>query len=173
MFRHPQVYTRAAVRSIDEASFLSPEQKRDIFYNNAARFLRLTSEDIAGRHAVISHDRCLGHPQRSVAGGIKTQQHGHAPVIRWNFLSGRVASASQWRGYGRSIKSFPSCAHQVAVLVSPSQSQAVPPSAKGSSHLPQAPTRTSTLYAWERTPGTSSKGERCLIPCRPSRISAT
>jgi predicted TIM-barrel fold metal-dependent hydrolase len=31
----------AAVRSIEEATFLSAEQKRDIFYNNAARFLRL------------------------------------------------------------------------------------------------------------------------------------
>ena len=40
----------AAVRSIDEAPFLSLEQKRDIFYNNAARFLRLTSEDIAAHH---------------------------------------------------------------------------------------------------------------------------
>ena len=40
----------AAVRSIDEAPFLSPEQKRDIFYNNAARFLRLTSEEIGAHH---------------------------------------------------------------------------------------------------------------------------
>lgn len=40
----------AAVRAIDEAPFLSPAQKRDIFYNNAARFLRLTSEDIAAHH---------------------------------------------------------------------------------------------------------------------------
>ena len=31
----------AAIRGIDSAEFLSPEQKRDIFYNNAARFLRL------------------------------------------------------------------------------------------------------------------------------------
>jgi hypothetical protein len=37
----------AAVRSIEEAPFLSAEQKRDIFYNNAARFLRLTTEEIA------------------------------------------------------------------------------------------------------------------------------
>ncbi|HEY0159198.1 MAG TPA: amidohydrolase family protein [Thermoanaerobaculia bacterium] len=40
----------AAVRSIEEATFLTPEQKRDIFYNNAARFLRLSPEEIA-RHA--------------------------------------------------------------------------------------------------------------------------
>jgi uncharacterized protein len=30
-----------AIRTIEEAPFLSEEQKRDIFYNNAARFLRL------------------------------------------------------------------------------------------------------------------------------------
>ena len=40
----------AAVRSIEEAPFLTPEQKRDIFYNNAARFLRLSPEEIARHH---------------------------------------------------------------------------------------------------------------------------
>lgn len=40
----------AAVRSIEDAPFLSPEQKRDIFYDNAARFLRLTAEEIAAHH---------------------------------------------------------------------------------------------------------------------------
>ena len=40
----------AAVRSIDEAPFLSAAQKRDIFYNNAARFLRLSDETIARHH---------------------------------------------------------------------------------------------------------------------------
>lgn len=39
----------AAIRTIEEAPFLSEEQKRDIFYNNAARFLRLSQEEIA-RH---------------------------------------------------------------------------------------------------------------------------
>jgi predicted TIM-barrel fold metal-dependent hydrolase len=38
-----------AIAVIDEAPFLSNQQKRDIFYNNAARFLRLGKEDIA-RH---------------------------------------------------------------------------------------------------------------------------
>jgi predicted TIM-barrel fold metal-dependent hydrolase len=32
-----------AIESIEKAEFLSAEQKRDIFYNNAARFLRLTN----------------------------------------------------------------------------------------------------------------------------------
>jgi predicted TIM-barrel fold metal-dependent hydrolase len=31
----------AAVEAIEQAPFLTDEQKRDIFYNNAARFLRL------------------------------------------------------------------------------------------------------------------------------------
>jgi predicted TIM-barrel fold metal-dependent hydrolase len=35
-----------AIESIQTASFLSPEQKRDIFFNNAARFLRLSDEQI-------------------------------------------------------------------------------------------------------------------------------
>ena len=39
-----------AVEAIEAAPFLSDEQKRDIFYNNAARFLRLTNEEIAAHH---------------------------------------------------------------------------------------------------------------------------
>ena len=38
-----------AIDTIEKAPFLSAEQKRDIFYNNAARFLRLPPEEIA-RH---------------------------------------------------------------------------------------------------------------------------
>jgi predicted TIM-barrel fold metal-dependent hydrolase len=37
----------AAIEGIETAAFLSPEQKRDIFYNNAARFLRLSPADVA------------------------------------------------------------------------------------------------------------------------------
>jgi predicted TIM-barrel fold metal-dependent hydrolase len=40
----------AAIRTIEEAPFLTKEQKRDIFYNNAARFLRLSKEEIARQH---------------------------------------------------------------------------------------------------------------------------
>lgn len=40
-----------AIRTIEEAPFLTPEQKRDILYNNAARFLRLTKQQIAQDHA--------------------------------------------------------------------------------------------------------------------------
>ncbi len=32
--------------SIEQAAFLSPEQKRDILYNNAARFLKLSDSEI-------------------------------------------------------------------------------------------------------------------------------
>ena len=39
-----------AVEAIESASFLTDEQKRDIFYNNAARFLRLSDEEIARHH---------------------------------------------------------------------------------------------------------------------------
>lgn len=35
-----------SLKAIDEAPFLTQAQKRDIFYNNAARFLRLTSKSI-------------------------------------------------------------------------------------------------------------------------------
>ncbi len=35
----------AALEPIDSAVFLTPEQKEDIFYNNAARFLRLKNRD--------------------------------------------------------------------------------------------------------------------------------
>ena len=38
------------VEAIESASFLTDEQKRDIFYNNAARFLRLSDEQIATHH---------------------------------------------------------------------------------------------------------------------------
>jgi uncharacterized protein len=39
-----------AIAIIEEARFLSEEQRRDIFYNNAARFLRLSEEEIARHH---------------------------------------------------------------------------------------------------------------------------
>ncbi len=45
----PQGIERA-VRIIREAPFLTEEQKRDILYNNAARFLRLSDEEIARHH---------------------------------------------------------------------------------------------------------------------------
>ncbi|MCM8556320.1 amidohydrolase family protein [Sphingomicrobium sediminis] len=39
-----------AIETIEKADFLTEAQKRDIFYNNAARFLRLSEEDIARHH---------------------------------------------------------------------------------------------------------------------------
>lgn len=39
-----------AIKVIEEAPFLTPAQKRDILYNNAARFLRLSKEEIARHH---------------------------------------------------------------------------------------------------------------------------
>lgn len=39
-----------AIEAIESSDFLTPEQKRDIFYNNAARFLRLSEQEIARHH---------------------------------------------------------------------------------------------------------------------------
>jgi predicted TIM-barrel fold metal-dependent hydrolase len=39
-----------AIKTIEDATFLSARQKRDIFYNNAARFLRLSREEMAKHH---------------------------------------------------------------------------------------------------------------------------
>ncbi len=41
-----------AVEGVESASFLSAQQKRDIFYNNAAQFLRLSEEEIAHHHGM-------------------------------------------------------------------------------------------------------------------------
>jgi hypothetical protein len=43
-----------AVERINAYDFLSLEEKADIFYNNAARFLRLSEETIARHHATAS-----------------------------------------------------------------------------------------------------------------------
>jgi predicted TIM-barrel fold metal-dependent hydrolase len=45
----PGVIERA-IQSIETAPFLSASQKRDILYNNAARFLRFSDADIAKHH---------------------------------------------------------------------------------------------------------------------------
>jgi uncharacterized protein len=45
----PEAIERA-LSMVEEAPFLSPAQKRDILYNNAARFLRLSQEEIARHH---------------------------------------------------------------------------------------------------------------------------
>jgi predicted TIM-barrel fold metal-dependent hydrolase len=45
----PETIERA-IQVIRDAPFLSPDQKRDILYNNAARFLRLSDDDIARHH---------------------------------------------------------------------------------------------------------------------------
>jgi len=47
----PEAIERS-IRVIEEAPFLSGPQRRDILYNNAARFLRLTDEEIARHHAI-------------------------------------------------------------------------------------------------------------------------
>ena len=39
-----------AIETIEEAPFLNSEQKREIFYNNAARFLHFSEEEIKRHH---------------------------------------------------------------------------------------------------------------------------
>ena len=54
MFGSDQMNWPAAIEhgieAIESAPFLTPKQKRDILYDNAARFLRLTPEQIAKHH---------------------------------------------------------------------------------------------------------------------------
>ena len=45
----PGVIERA-IRAIEDAPFLDAQQKRDILYDNAARFLRLSPQEIATHH---------------------------------------------------------------------------------------------------------------------------
>jgi len=45
----PEAIPRA-VQRIEKMDFLSAKQRRDIFYNNAARFFRFTAEEIARHH---------------------------------------------------------------------------------------------------------------------------
>jgi len=47
--RRPEVIG-TSIEGIESIPFLTQEQKRDILYNNAARFLQLTEEDIAAHH---------------------------------------------------------------------------------------------------------------------------
>jgi uncharacterized protein len=42
-----------AIEAIEQAPFLTAEQKRDIFYNNAARFLRLSESEIGKHHGSV------------------------------------------------------------------------------------------------------------------------
>ena len=41
-----------SIEAIEQAPFLTPLQKRDIFYNNAARFLRLSEDEIKRHHSM-------------------------------------------------------------------------------------------------------------------------
>jgi predicted TIM-barrel fold metal-dependent hydrolase len=39
-----------AIQAVESAPFLSETQKRDILYNNAARFLRISDDEVARHH---------------------------------------------------------------------------------------------------------------------------
>jgi len=45
-----------AIDAVNSAVFLTKEQKADIFYNNAARFLRLSDEEIKKHHEIKAHN---------------------------------------------------------------------------------------------------------------------
>jgi hypothetical protein len=78
-----------AIESIQTADFLTLEQKQDIFYNNAARFLRLSEEEIAlhhGRAAAVTPDpRPLDpstlNPQRSRIARIRAARRFSSIVV--------------------------------------------------------------------------------------------
>jgi len=65
MFGSDQMYwpgaIGAAIAEIEAAPFLDEAQKRDILYFNAARFLRLTPEQVAADHAPRSTDGGARH----------------------------------------------------------------------------------------------------------------
>jgi len=54
MFGSDQTYwpelIERSIEGIRSAPFLSDRQKRDIFYDDAARFLRLSTDEVARRH---------------------------------------------------------------------------------------------------------------------------
>jgi len=43
-----------SIKAVNSAPFLSDQDKQDIFYNNAARFLRLSEEEIAKHQETAS-----------------------------------------------------------------------------------------------------------------------
>jgi len=45
-----------AIDAVNSAVFLTKEQKANIFYNNAARFLRLSDEEIKKHHEIKAHN---------------------------------------------------------------------------------------------------------------------
>ena len=61
MFGSDQMYwpevIEWAIEGVDSAPFLSESQKRDILYNNAARFLRLDEEEVARHHGNPAGDQ--------------------------------------------------------------------------------------------------------------------
>ena len=46
-----------AIDAVNSAEFLSADQKADIFYNNASRFLRLSEEEIKKHHEIATHNK--------------------------------------------------------------------------------------------------------------------
>ena len=71
----------AAIRSIEEAPFLTEPQKRAIFYGNAARFLRLTPDEIARHHALgRPADTGSAPPRAGGAASVRPSPPGGTPT---------------------------------------------------------------------------------------------
>ena len=62
-----------AIEGVENAAFLTAQQKRDIFYNNAARFLRLTKEEIARHHEMGKVSVSENSEIDAARTGLKTQ----------------------------------------------------------------------------------------------------
>ena len=89
------------IERIEGAAFLTPEQRRGIYYDNAARFLPLDSATIAAdygrRHQRISSWRCqLSTHLRTVL------HHGSTPVehLPWDHANGVRHTRASERGKG-------------------------------------------------------------------------
>ncbi len=65
-----------AIKSIEQAPFLNYQQKRDIFYNNASRFLRFTPEEIAQHHrmGLTQNNRVGAKTQTSIKKAKKVKK---------------------------------------------------------------------------------------------------
>ena len=73
---HMEAYgaIEAAIERIHSASYLSPKQKRAILYDNAARFLRLSEEEVARHHAMVSRQVDTVRTTRGGCSGIGFQE---------------------------------------------------------------------------------------------------
>ncbi len=80
----PGVIERS-VAVIEEASFLSDAQKRNILYNNAARFLRLSEHEIARHHGKWADEGNAEYHAVAPDGSLRGPQVNSRPLesLEW------------------------------------------------------------------------------------------